>query len=116
MELAWDLPMDSRHIRLAIPERSVLLPNVPVLLLLSRGRAGGPAESVLRRTHYGALVLDVRTGEELYRDDEVGTTLNNLWMHIDTTAKKLQMSFDSRIVTLDYSGSKPPNEEPSKQK
>ena len=116
MELAWDLPMDSRHIRLAIPERSVLLPNVPVLLLLSRGRAGGPAESVLRRTHYGALVLDVRTGEELYRDDEVGTTLNNLWMHIDTTAKKLQMSFDSRIVTLDYSGSKPPNDEQSKQK
>ncbi len=116
MELAWDLPMDSRHIRLAIPERSVLLPNVPVLLLLSRGRAGGPADSVLRRTHYGALVLDVRTGEELYRDDEVGTTLNNLWMHIDTTAKKLQMSFDSRIVTLDYSGSKPPNDEQSKQK
>ena len=116
MELAWDLPIDSRHIRLAIPERSVLLPNVPVLLLLSRGRAGGPAESVLRRTHYGALVLDVRTGEELYRDDEVGTTLNNLWMHIDTTAKKLQMSFDSRIVTLDYSGSKPPNDEQSKQK
>lgn len=116
MELAWDLPMDSRHIRLAIPERSVLLPNVPVLLLLSRGRAGGPAESVLRRTHYGALVLDVRTGEELYRDDEVGTTLNNLWMHIDTTAKKLQMSFDSRIVTLDYSGSKPPNDEQSTQK
>ena len=116
MELAWDLPIDSRHIRLAIPERSVLLPNVPVLLLLSRGRAGGPAESVLRRTHYGALVLDVRTGEELYRDDEVGTTLNNLWMHIDTTAKKLQMSFDSRIVTLDYSGSKPPNDEQSTQK
>ena len=116
MELAWDLPMDSRHIRLAIPERSVLLPNVPVLLLLSRGRAGGPADSVLRRTHYGALVLDVRTGEELYRDDEVGTTLNNLWMHIDTTARKLQMSFDSRIVTLDYSGSKPPNDEQSKQK
>ena len=106
MELAWDLPLDNRHIRLAIPERSVLLPNVPVILLLSRGPAGDPAERVLRRTHYGALVLDVRTGEELYRDDEVGTTLNNLWMHIDSTAQKLKLSFDSRIVTLDYS----PNE------
>lgn len=123
MELAWDLPLDNRHIRLAIPERSVLLPNVPALLLLTRGRSGGPAESVLRRTHYGALVLDVRTGEELYRDAEVGTTLNNLWMHIDATAQKLQLSFDSRIVTLDYSGKplnapdkKPPGDEQPKEK
>jgi len=101
MQLAWDQPLDNRHIRLAIPERSVQLPNVPVLLLLTRGGQTLP-RSPIRRTHYGAVILDVRTGEEIYRDEDVGTTLNSLWMHIDSVARKLQISFDSRIVTLDY--------------
>jgi hypothetical protein len=102
MALAWERELGHRHIRVAIPERSVLLPNVPVVLLLSRGGQVKP-QSPIRRTHYGALVLDVRTGEELILEDDAGTTLNNLWLHVDDTARKLQFSFDSRVFTLDYS-------------
>ncbi len=101
MSLAWDNPLDHRHIRLATPDRSVLLPNVPLLLLLSRGGDVNP-KSPIRRTHYGARVIDVRTGKDLYLDEDVGTTLNNLWLHIDAQTRKLQLSFDSRIISFDY--------------
>ena len=103
MALAWDEPLDHRHVRLATPERSVLLPNAPVLLLLSRGGSPNPL-SPIRRTHYGARLVDVRTGKDLYLDEDVGTTLNDLWMHVDGAARKIQLSFDSRIITLNYSG------------
>lgn len=107
MTLAWDLPLDHRHIRLMIPERSVLLPNVPVLLLLSRGGRSNP-ESPFRGTHYGALMIDVRNGKKLYLDDDVGATLNTMWMHIDADSQKILQSFDRRLITLDYSGKPAP--------
>ena len=101
MTLAWDEPLDHRHIRLAVSERSVLLPNSPALLLLSRGGKTNP-NSPIRATHYGARVIDVRTGKDLYNDEDVGMTLNSLWMHINSADQRIQISFDSRIVTLDY--------------
>lgn len=101
MSLAWDEPLDHRHVRLAVSERSVLLPNSPALLLLSRGGATTP-RSPVRATHYGARVIDVRTGKDLYNDEDVGMTLNSLWMHINSADQRIQISFDNRIVTLDY--------------
>ena len=101
MTLGWDEPLDHRHIRLAVSERSVLLPNSPALLLLSRGGKTNP-NSPIRATHYGARVIDVRTGKDLYNDEDVGMTLNSLWMHINSADQRIQISFDSRIVTLDY--------------
>ena len=101
MTLAWDEPLDHRHIRLAVSERSVLLPNSPALLLLSRGGTANPG-SPTRGTHYGARVIDVRTGKDLYNDDDIGTTLNLLWMHINSADQRIQFSFDNRNVTLDF--------------
>lgn len=101
MALAWDEPLDHRHVRLAVSERSVLLPNSPALLLLSRGGTTNP-KSPVRSTHYGAQVIDVRTGKDLYYDDDVGSTLNSLWMHLNSADQRIQISFDNRIVTLDY--------------
>lgn len=101
MTLAWDEPLDHRHVRLAVSERSVLLPNSPALLLLSRGGATNP-RSPIRATHYGARIIDVRTGKDLYNDDNIGITLNMLWKHINAADQQIQFSFDSRIVTLDF--------------
>jgi outer membrane protein assembly factor BamB len=101
MTLAWDEPLDHRHIRLAVSERSVLLPNSPAMLLLSRGGATNP-KSPVRATHYGARVIDVRTGKDLYNDEDVGMSLNELWMHINSADQQIQYSFDNRIVTLDF--------------
>lgn len=101
MTLAWDEPLDHRHIRLAVSERSVLLPNSPAMLLLSRGGATNP-RSPIRATHYGARIIDVRTGKDLYNDDNVGMTLNMLWKHINAADQQIQFSFDNRIVTLDF--------------
>lgn len=101
MTLAWDEALDHRHVRLAISERSVLLPNSPALLLLSRGEATNP-RSPIRATHYGARIIDVRTGKDLYNDDNIGTTLNMLWKHINAADQQIQFSFDNRLVTLDF--------------
>ncbi|MFO1001795.1 MAG: PQQ-binding-like beta-propeller repeat protein [Planctomycetaceae bacterium] len=101
MTLAWDEPLDHRHVRLAVSERSVLLPNSPALLLLSRGGATNP-RTPIRATHYGARIIDVRTGKDLYNDDNIGTTLNMLWKHINVADQQIQFSFDSRVVTLNF--------------
>ena len=52
-------------------------------------------------------MLDVRTGKELYRDNDVGITLNDLWLDIDAAKKTLMLSLERRIITLDYSSGEP---------
>ncbi len=101
--LAWDKELDHRHIKVMIPDRATILPNAPILVLLSRGGSVN-AQSPIRRTHYGARVFDVRTGDLLYEEEDVGTTLNNHWLRVDANAQKLDLSFDRRVITLDYSG------------
>jgi hypothetical protein len=106
MTLAWEQSIDRYHLRRTIPDRSALLPNAPVLVLLSRGGNTIPGSAV-RRVRFGALVLDVRTGKELYRDNDVGITLNDLWLNIDAAKKTLMLSLERRIVTLNYSAGEP---------
>jgi hypothetical protein len=103
MQLVWDEALDHRHIRLMIPERAACLPNAPILVLLSRGGERNPQTQVPRSV-YGVRVVDVRTGKDLFRDNDVGTTLNQHWLQIDAENRKLTLSFDRRIITLDYSG------------
>ena len=104
MTLAWESPVEHRWIRQMSPERATILPNAPILVLISRGGAAKPG-SVIRSTRYGAHVLDIRTGRTLLDNDDVGVTLNNHWLRMDTEAKRLELSFERRVVTFDYSGS-----------
>ena len=101
LELRWDEPIDHRFLRRAFAQDRVILPNAPILVLLNRG---GPADpkSGIRRVRIGAKVIDVRTGKELINDEDVGITLNDFWLRIDEARHQLELSFESRIFTIEF--------------
>ena len=105
MDLLWDEPLDHRFIRCASAQARVILPNAPIMILLKRG-GEVDRDSGARRTHYGARVIDVRTGKELFDAADVGLTLNDHWLRIDEPNQQLELSFDSHIFTLDFSDAK----------
>ncbi|HQZ65205.1 MAG TPA: PQQ-binding-like beta-propeller repeat protein [Planctomycetaceae bacterium] len=102
LALRWDEPIDHRFMRLAFARDRVILPNSPIMVLLNRS---GPADpnSGIRRIHIGAKVIDVRTGKELINEDDVGITLNDFWLRIDAAQRQLELSFESRIYTIEFS-------------
>lgn len=104
-KLSWDKPLEDRHIRTVVQAHGATLPNAPVLVLLGRG-AKGSTNSGIRKVRYGVQIVDVHTGEDLYADDDIGITLNDHWLQIDSTVRKLVVSFERRFITLDYSGEK----------
>ncbi|MEJ7596135.1 MAG: PQQ-binding-like beta-propeller repeat protein, partial [Planctomycetaceae bacterium] len=102
MELRWDEQLDHRYIRRASAQDRVILPNSPIMVLLNRGGPADP-ETKARRVVYGARVIDVRTGRELLKQEDVGQGLNDFWMRIDAPKHQLELSFESHIFTLDFS-------------
>jgi hypothetical protein len=104
-KLSWDKPLADRHIRTVVQAHGATLPNAPALVLLGRG-AKGSTTGGIRKVRYGVQIVDVHTGEDLYADDDVGVTLNDHWLQIDSTVRKLVVSFERRFITLDYTGEK----------
>lgn len=105
MELLWDEPLDHRFIRCASAQARVVLPNAPIMILLKRG-GEVDGKSGVRQTHYGARIIDVRTGKDILNAADVGLTLNDHWLRIDEPKHQLELSFDSHIFTLDFSDAK----------
>lgn len=101
LQLRWDEPVDHRFIRRTSAPERVILPNAPIMVLLNRGGPTDP-KSGIRRVRIGAKVIDVRTGKELIYEEDVGITLNDLWMRIDEPKHQLELSFESHIYTLDF--------------
>ena len=105
MDLLWDEPLDHRYIRCESAQARVILPNAPIMILLKRGGEVDP-DSGARQTHYGARIIDVRTGKDILNATDVGLTLNDHWLRIDEPKHQLELSFDSHIYTLDFSDAK----------
>ena len=105
MDLLWDEPLDHRFIRCASAQSRVILPNAPIMILLKRGGEVDP-DSGARQTHYGARIIDVRTGKDILNATDVGLTLNDHWLRIDEPKQQLELSFDSHIFTLNFSDAK----------
>ncbi len=105
MDLLWDEPLDHRFIRCASAQSRVILPNVPIMILLKRG-GEGDRNTGARQTHYGARIIDVRTGKDILNATDVGLTLNDHWLRIDEPKQQLELSFDSHIFTLNFSDAK----------
>ena len=102
LELRWDEPIDHRFMRRASAQERVILPNAPIMVLLNRGGPADPATGA-RRVVYGARVIDIRTGKELLKQDDVGMGLNDYWLRIDAPKHQLELSFESHIFTLEFS-------------
>ncbi len=98
--LAWEQPVRHRQVRLlTCTQTRPLLPNLPLLVLLSRDREpnSGKAAVVI-----GAQVLDVRDGKVLYEDANTGLTQNELWLSPDSENGQLCLSFERRFVRFQY--------------
>ncbi|MEP3479903.1 MAG: PQQ-binding-like beta-propeller repeat protein [Fuerstiella sp.] len=116
-KLVWSYPIENEHLRIRRPgSGQPAIPSVaPFLTLLKR-----PSPEVNRlgirvgRTLYQAKILDVGTGQVVYRDLDVGFTLSNFYMKLKPSENQILLNFDKRSVTFDYSrdqASKTPSQE-----
>lgn len=102
LTLTWSKEVDHRFVQLSTPTQTLpVLPNAPILVLLSRDGEGRPP---VRNTRISARILDVRNGKELYYDDNTGKTLNDHWLSIDAAKKQLLLSFERHFMTIRYPG------------
>ncbi|MEZ6125633.1 MAG: PQQ-binding-like beta-propeller repeat protein [Planctomycetaceae bacterium] len=110
--LSWTHPIQHQWLRMLHPESSprVHSPVAPLLLLLKRPWPNQVGANGLRvgPVLYQAQVLDVRTGKVVYEDQDVGQSLSFLWMKLQPDQHQIELSFDKRVVTFDYSPKKSP--------
>jgi len=104
--LSWSAEIDYEWLRVLRPSRGLIPPTAPFLVLLKRPFTTVEGPNGLRRgpVLFQARIWDVRTGEILYQDKDVGRTLNFLWTRLDAANWKIELSFDKRVLTFDYSG------------
>ena len=106
-KLVWSYPIENEHLRIRRPgSGQPAIPSVaPFLTLLKRpspevNRLGIRVGPIL----YQVKILDVETGQVLYRDSDVGYTLSNFYMKLKPSDNQILLNFDKRFVTFDYSG------------
>lgn len=102
LELAWDRPLDHRHLRILNAPEGPTIPNAPILVLLNRYRKPRESGNPGIVSRYAAQVIDVNTGEDLYFGQDVGRTLNYHWLVVDALTRQLRLGFENFIVTFDY--------------
>jgi hypothetical protein len=101
LQSAWDAPVEHSFLRMMQCEQRAILPNAPVLVVITRGDSAASGSGIsLQRP--GAIVYDIHSGERLVDDPRVGVTLNNHWLRIDAAAKRLDLSFERRQMTFEY--------------
>lgn len=104
--LSWSQRVKYQWVRIRRPVsmQPAIPPVVPILTLLSRP---SPRRNELGqrigRLVYHTQILDVRTGQILYQDDDMGYTLSNFYMKLLPAEKSVVLNFDKRSVTFDYS-------------
>ncbi|MEZ6127548.1 MAG: PQQ-binding-like beta-propeller repeat protein [Planctomycetaceae bacterium] len=108
--LSWSRPILHESLRMLRPgEPHGPLPPVAPFLTLLRHPYPPAGPNGLRRgpVVYKVKVLDVRTGQMLYEDEDVGQNLNYHWLRFNVEKNSIDLSFDKRILTFDYSVQKP---------
>ncbi|MCA9084064.1 MAG: PQQ-binding-like beta-propeller repeat protein [Planctomycetaceae bacterium] len=104
-ELAWTDEADHEWLRILRPASAPrpVPPQAPFLLLMKRPwvrpEPGGPPTGA----KYQARVLDVRTGSTLFADEDLGRDLSFHYVHFSPSSRKIELSFERRVITFDYS-------------
>ena len=110
--LTWSTAIEHEWLRVLRPQpkQGPLPPTAPFLVLLKRPYPDrGPNGLRVGPVVYKVKVVDVRSGDMLYEDDDVGRSLSFFWTRLNADKNTIELSFDKRIVTFDYSGKdKPP--------
>ncbi len=105
--LTWTAAINHQLMRILRPDKGPIPPSAPFLVLMenwfpqAKDKTRGPGGSALR-----AKVWDVRTGQIIYVDADVGRTQNYLWMRLNPDKNTIELSFEKRVVTFDYTQAK----------
>lgn len=114
--LIWDYPITHEFLRVRRPisRQPAIPPVAPILTLLKRPSPRANELGIRRGpTLYQAKILDVRTGQVLYSDTDVGYTLSHFHMKLQPEDHRVRLSFDKRTITFDYSEDSPAEDPPS---
>ena len=101
--LTWSVPIKHECLRILRTKSGPSPPTAPLLTLMSswfpraKDTTRGPGGSALR-----VKVFDVRTGDIIYEDDDVGRTQNYLWTRLNPEKNTVELSFEKRVITFDY--------------
>lgn len=101
--LSWTAPIGHKLMRVLRASKGPLPPTAPFLVLMenwfprAKDTVRGPGGSALR-----VKVWDVRTGNVVYEDADVGRTQNYLWTRLSPDKNVIELSFEKRVVTFDY--------------
>ncbi|MEO2032995.1 MAG: PQQ-binding-like beta-propeller repeat protein [Planctomycetaceae bacterium] len=99
--IVWTRNAHDEYLRTLSAGRSPALPSAPLLILLSRQRRKTPPSL---GADYAARILDVNTGNVLYEDNNLGTSLSYHALRFDGD-QKFTVNFDERAVEFDFSTS-----------
>ncbi|MEZ6059358.1 MAG: PQQ-binding-like beta-propeller repeat protein [Planctomycetaceae bacterium] len=101
--LLWSRRTDHELLRILTPgQQPPFTPAAPLLVLLKRPSDKLPDGSDAPTAHYAARVLDARTGEELFAEEDLGRTLNYHALRMDPQKRQIAIGFEVRNVTFDY--------------
>ena len=97
--VAWTGNSSKEYLRILNPDSSPTLPSAPLLILLSRHHRQRPGSL---GSDCGARILDVRNGNVLYEDNNLGTNLSYHTLRLDGN-HKFTVSFNRRVIEFDFS-------------
>ena len=97
--VVWTGNSSNEYLRILNPDSSPTLPSAPLLILLSRHHRQRPGSL---GSDCGARILDVRNGNVLYEDNNLGTNLSYHTLRLDGN-HKFTVSFNRRVIEFDFS-------------
>ena len=101
-QLTWTKSIDHEWLRMSVPSQSPTPPNFPVLVLLKRPYPPRGVNGVAAPAYYQGKILDVRTGQVLYEDKNLGLNLAYYCLFPDEAANEIKVGFNIRDITFRY--------------
>lgn len=104
-DLSWSKEIQGEYLKVTSPAQAVMPSNVPLLLLMKRPQsAATPGRNGLRGpAYYQAKVFDVRSGEILYKSENLGLQLSYHCMNLNPQEQIVTIGFGIRDVVFDFS-------------
>ena len=96
-ESAWNTNIDHEWIRTLHPSKNPAPTVSPLLILLKR-----PTEQLIPRA-YNVRIFDVQTGNLVYEDQDLGRDLSWHFTTLRQQNDAVDIAFDKRTITFDYS-------------
>ena len=101
-KLSWNSPIEHEWLRVSAPSQSPTPPNFPILMLLKRPYPEPGINGVRAGAAYQTRMFDVRTGNQLYHDKNLGLNLSYHCLRPDPDNNELTIGFNIRDIQFKY--------------